>query len=177
MIQKVHVFFFFVSVSVRKRLYGDYFARIHDPKWDSRVLFGVGVVAGHWGSVGIWVLIVVTMLYSLRLNAVVVPTAVVLLCDILHRAACAFLSPLFLVAVCLVYYNKKAKLQEELIMESFGQSYLDYVDKPVVADAASLRFTSEVVSFVFASPSENKGFFSNGNLDDAASAYTWLLVL
>ncbi|KAL0681689.1 hypothetical protein Bca4012_048536 [Brassica carinata] len=108
---------------------------------------------------------------------VVVPTAVVLLCDILHRAACAFLSPLFLVAVCLVYYNKKAKLQEELIMESFGQSYLDYVDKPVVADAASLRFTSEVVSFVFASPSENKGFFSNGNLDDAASAYTWLLVL
>ncbi|KAH0937387.1 hypothetical protein HID58_004848 [Brassica napus] len=72
------------------------------------------------------------------------------------------LSLLFLVTVCVVYYNKKAKLEEGLM--------------PVVADAASSRFTSEVVSLVFASPSENKGFFSNGNLDDAASAYTWLLV-
>lgn len=94
-------------------------------------------LSGGWVNVGIWGLIVVTMLmqydstlYLARYSEkVVVPTAVVLLCDILHRAACAFLSPLFLVAVCLVYYNKKAKLQEELIMESFGQSYLDYVDK------------------------------------------------
>ncbi|KAF2578909.1 hypothetical protein F2Q68_00000821 [Brassica cretica] len=69
---------------VRKRLYRDYYARTHDPKWDvdtplwSKVLFGVGVMVGHWlatfegpelhrlpggwVNVGIWGLIVVTML-------------------------------------------------------------------------------------------------------------------
>ncbi|CAH2069417.1 unnamed protein product [Thlaspi arvense] len=169
-------YFFFFNVSVRKRLYGDYYARKHDPKWDvntplwSRVLFGVGIVAGHWlaafegpelhrlpggwANVGIWGLIVTTMLmhydstlYLARYSEkVVVPTAVVrfgpyrwirhpiyastmLLIATYCTALRAPLSLLFLVAVCLVYYSKKAKLEEELMVESFGQSYSDYADK------------------------------------------------
>ncbi|KFK27475.1 hypothetical protein AALP_AA8G388500 [Arabis alpina] len=169
-------YFFFFNVSVRKRLYGDYYARTHDPKWDvntplwSRVLFGVGIVVGHWlaafegpelhrlpggwANVGIWGLIVVTMLmhydstlYLARYSEkVVVPTAVVQFGPyrwvrhpiyastmLLFATYCTALrapwSLLFLVAVCLVYYSKKAKLEEELMVESFGQSYLEYADK------------------------------------------------
>ncbi|CAN6871049.1 unnamed protein product [Brassica oleracea] len=169
-------YFFFFNVSVRKRLYGDYYSRNHDPKWDvdtplwSRVLFGVGVVVGHWlaafegpelhrlpgdwANVGIWGLIVVTMLmhydstlYLARYSEkVVVPTDVVqfgpyrwvrhpiyasamLLFATYCTALRAPLSLLFLVAVCLVYYSKKAKMEEELMVESFGQRYLDYADK------------------------------------------------
>ncbi|XP_010443708.1 PREDICTED: uncharacterized protein LOC104726535 isoform X1 [Camelina sativa] len=169
-------YFFFFNVTVRKRLYGDYYARSHDPKWDvntplwSRVLFGVGVMVGHWlaafegpelhrlpggwANVGIWILIVVTMLmhydstlYLARYSEkVVVPTAVVqfgpyrwvrhpiyastmLLFATYCTALRAPLSLLFLLAVSLVYYNKKAKLEEELMVENFGQSYSDYADK------------------------------------------------
>lgn len=169
-------YFFFFNVSVRKRLYGDYYARTHDPKWDvnmplwSRILFGVGIMVGHWlaafegpelhrlpggwANVGIWVLIVITMLmhydstlYLARYSEkVVVPTAVVqfgpyrwvrhpiyastmLLFATYCTALRAPLSLLFLLAVSLVYYNKKAKLEEELMVESFGQSYSDYADK------------------------------------------------
>nr|AAM65387.1 unknown [Arabidopsis thaliana] len=169
-------YFFFFNVSVRKRLYGDYYARTHDPKWDvntplwSRILFGVGIMVGHWlaafegpelhrlpggwANVGIWILIVITMLmhydstlYLARYSEkVVVPTAVVQFGPyrwvrhpiyastmLLFAAYCtalrAPLSLLFLLAVCLVYYNKKAKMEEELMVESFGQSYSDYADK------------------------------------------------
>ncbi|CAA7032198.1 unnamed protein product [Microthlaspi erraticum] len=169
-------YFFFFNVSVRKRLYGDHYARTHDPKWDvntplwSRVLFGIGIMVGHWlaafegpelhrlpggwANAGIWVLIVVTMLmhydstlYLARYSEkVVVPTDVVqfgpyrwvrhpiyastmLLFATYCTALRAPLSLLFLVAVCLVYYNKKAKVEEELMVESFGQSYSDYADK------------------------------------------------
>lgn len=103
----VYHYFFFFNVSVRKRLYGDYYARRHDPKWDvnlpmwSRLLFSAGVMVGHWlaafegpelhlipggwSNLGIWALIIVTFL--LQYNAtlylakysenVVVPSAVV----------------------------------------------------------------------------------------------------
>jgi len=80
----VYHYFFFFNVSVRKRLYGDYYARPHDPKWDinvptrSRILFSAGVMAGHWlaafegpelhlipggwNNLGIWALIITTLL-------------------------------------------------------------------------------------------------------------------
>ncbi|CAF1698392.1 unnamed protein product [Brassica napus] len=124
------------------------------PLW-SKVLFGVRVMVGHWlaafegpelhrlsggwVNVGIWGLIVVTMLmqydstlYLARYSEkVVVPTAVVqfgpyrwimhpiyaftiLLFATYFNALRASLSLLFLVAVCLVYYDKKAKLEEDL---------------------------------------------------------------
>jgi len=54
---------------------------------------------------------------------------------------------------------------------AFGGCY-----QPVVADAAPLRFTRDVVPFAFASRSAEKGSLSSGNLDDAASANTWLLL-
>ncbi|RDX97447.1 hypothetical protein CR513_19774, partial [Mucuna pruriens] len=92
---------------VRKRLYGDYYARPHDPKWDvnlpmwSRLLFSAGVMVGHWlaafegpelhlipggwSNLGIWGLIITTLLmqYNATLylakysENVVVPSAVV----------------------------------------------------------------------------------------------------
>ncbi|KAF2578907.1 hypothetical protein F2Q68_00000822 [Brassica cretica] len=147
---------------VRKRLYRDYYARTHDPKWDVDTrLYGlrfclvfvswldIGLLllkglsftrlSGGWVNVGIWGLIVVTMLmqydstlYLARYSEkVVVPTAVVQFGPyrwIMHpiyastilpfatycNALRASLSLLFLVAVCLVYYDKKAKLEEEL---------------------------------------------------------------
>ena len=96
-------------------------------------------LSGGWVNVGIWGLIVVTMLmqydstlYLARYSEkVVVPTAVVqfgpyrwimhpiyaftiLLFATYFNALRASLSLLFLVAVCLVYYDKKAKLEEDL---------------------------------------------------------------
>ncbi|XP_028799510.1 uncharacterized protein LOC114754835 [Neltuma alba] len=103
----VYHYFFFFSVTVRKRLYGDYYMRPHDPKWDvslpmwNRLLFSFGVMVGHWlaafegpelhqipggwNNLGIWTLIIVTLLmqYNATLylskycEKVVVPTAVV----------------------------------------------------------------------------------------------------
>lgn len=103
----IYHYFFFFNVSVRKRLYGDYYARRHDPKWDvslpmwSRLLFSAGVMVGHWlaafegpelhripggwNNLGIWALIIVTLLLQYKSTLylakysenVVVPTAVV----------------------------------------------------------------------------------------------------
>ncbi|OIW06151.1 hypothetical protein TanjilG_01778 [Lupinus angustifolius] len=103
----VYHYFFFLNVSVRKRLYGDYYARPHDPKWDvnspvwSRLLFSAGVMVGHWlaafegpelhripggwNNLGIWALIILSVLmqYNATLylakysENVVVPSAVV----------------------------------------------------------------------------------------------------
>ncbi|MED6204984.1 hypothetical protein PIB30_117984 [Stylosanthes scabra] len=172
----VYHYFFFFNVSVRKRLYGDYFARPHDPKWDvnlpmmSRLLFSAGVVVSHWlaafegpelhripggwNNVGIWALILTTLLmqYNATLylakysENVVVPTAVVqfgpyrwvrhpiyssamLLFVTYFVALRAPLSSLFVVAVCLLYYSQKAKLEEALMVESFGESYTQYASK------------------------------------------------
>ncbi|GAU30432.1 hypothetical protein TSUD_364770 [Trifolium subterraneum] len=103
----VYHYFFFFNVSVRKRLYGDYYARRHDPKWDvnlptwSRLLFSAGIMVGHglaafegpelslkhgvWSNLGIWALIIVTLLFHYNSTLylanysenVVVPTSVV----------------------------------------------------------------------------------------------------
>ncbi|KAF8402936.1 hypothetical protein HHK36_011029 [Tetracentron sinense] len=172
----VYHYFFFFNVSVRKRLYGDYYPRPHDPKWDVslpnwyRILFCAGVMAGHWlaalegpelhlipggwSNVGIWVLIMVTLFtqYNSTLylanysEKVVVPTAVVqfgpyrwvrhpiysstmLLFATYCIALRAPLSLLFVIAVCLMYYDQKAKLEEGLMAETFGERYMEYMSK------------------------------------------------
>lgn len=172
----VYHYFFFFSVSIRKRLYGDYFVRPHDPKWDVqppmwyRLLFGAGVTVGHWlaafegpelhripggwSNVGIWVMILVTLLmqYNASLylakysEKVVVPTAVVqfgpyrwvrhpiyaslmLLFATYCIALRAPLSSMFLVAVCVLYYEQKARMEEALMVENFGERYLEYASK------------------------------------------------
>ncbi|KAF1899822.1 hypothetical protein Lal_00019954 [Lupinus albus] len=90
-----------VTSVVRKRLYGDYYARPHDPKWDvnspmwSRLLFSAGVMVGHWlaafegpelhlipggwNNLGIWALIIynATLHLAKYSENVVVPNAVV----------------------------------------------------------------------------------------------------
>ncbi|EOY33988.1 hypothetical protein QUC31_018649 [Theobroma cacao] len=172
----VYHYFFFFNVSVRKRLYGDYYARPHDPKWDVnppkwyRLLFCVGVMVGHWlaafegpelhripggwSNVVVWILVVATLLmqYNSTLylakysEKVVVPTAVVqfgpyrwvrhpiyastmLLFATYCVALRAPLSSLFVLAVCLMYYEQKAKLEEALMVETFGESYSEYASK------------------------------------------------
>lgn len=172
----VYHYFFFFNVSVRRRLYGDYYARPHDPKWDIgppkwlRLLFCAGVMVGHWlaafegpelhripggwSNVGVWVLILITILmhYNSTLylakysEKVVVPTAVVqfgpyrwvrhpiyastmLLFATYCIALRAPLSLLFVVAVCLLYYQQKAKLEEAVMVETFGEGYLEYAGR------------------------------------------------
>lgn len=39
------------------------------------------------------------------------------------------LSCLFLVAVCVAYYEQKARLEEELLLETFGEDYREYMYK------------------------------------------------
>lgn len=172
----VYHYFFFLHVSVRKRLYGDCFAREHDAKWDislpnwQKLLFCVGVMAGHWlaafegvelhlipggwNNVGVWFLIALAVfmqyhstLYLAKYSEkVVVPTAVVefgpyrfvrhpiyastMLLFVAYFAALrAPLSVVFVVAVCLVYYGQKAKLEETVMVESYGESYSEYASK------------------------------------------------
>ncbi|KDP42236.1 hypothetical protein JCGZ_02966 [Jatropha curcas] len=172
----VYHYFFFFNVSVRKRLYGDYYARPHDSKWDvsppkwSRLFFCVGVMVAHWlaafegpelhlvpggwSNAGIWILILLTLLmqYNSTLylakysEKVVVPTAVVqfgpyrwvrhpiysstmLLFATYFIALRAPLSLLFVIAVCLIYYAQKAKMEEALMIENFRESYLEYMSK------------------------------------------------
>lgn len=172
----VYQYFFFFNVSVRKQLYGDYFARDHHPKWDVklphlyRVFFCAGVMLGHWLAafegpelhlipggwinVGVWGFIMLTLfmhyhstLYLAKYSEkVVVPTAVVqfgpyrwvrhpiyssvmLLFAVYCAALRAPLSLLFLVAVCVLYYDQKAKLEENAMVEAFGDRYIEYTNK------------------------------------------------
>nr|CAD1839697.1 unnamed protein product [Ananas comosus var. bracteatus] len=103
----VYHYFFFFEPSVRRRLYGDLYPRVHDPKWDVRmpphlqVGFAALVMIGHWlaayegpelhlvpggwANLGIWVLIFMVLfmryhsvLYLAKYSEkVAVPTAVV----------------------------------------------------------------------------------------------------
>ncbi|XP_057953138.1 uncharacterized protein LOC131147645 [Malania oleifera] len=172
----VYHYFFFFNVSIRRRLYGDYYARPHDPKWDVRLpnwyslLFCAGVMAGHWlaafegpelhlipgawSNLGIWILIVVALfmqyhstLYLAKYSEkVVVPTAVVqfgpyrwvrhpiysstMLLFVTYCVALrAPISSLFVIAVCLLYYEQKARLEEDLMLETFGERYSEYMNK------------------------------------------------
>ncbi|CDP09083.1 unnamed protein product [Coffea canephora] len=172
----VYHYFFFFNVSVRKRLYGDYYPREHDPAWDitlprwQKLLFCVGVMVGHWfaafegpelhlvpggwSNLGIWILIMLTLfmqyhstLYLAKYSEkVVVPTSVVLfgpyrfvrhpiyastmLLFVTYFAAMrAPLSALFIVAVCIFYYGQKAKLEELMMVKTFGQMYTGYTNK------------------------------------------------
>ncbi|MBA0735656.1 hypothetical protein Gogos_019485 [Gossypium gossypioides] len=172
----VYHYFSFFNVSVRKRLYGDYYARPHDLKWDVnpqkwyRLLYCVGVMVGHWfaafealelyripgswSNVGVWILIVATLLiqYSSTVylvkysEKVVVPTAVVrfgpyrwiqhpiyastmLLFATYCIALRAPLSLIFVVVVCSMYYDQKAKLEDVLMVETLGESYPEYASK------------------------------------------------
>nr|GMD62348.1 protein C-terminal S-isoprenylcysteine carboxyl O-methyltransferase [Ipomoea batatas] len=139
----VYHYFFFFNVSVRKRLYGDFFPREHDPKWDislpnwQKLLFSAGVAFGHWIAAfegpelhlipGGWS----------NAEKVVVPTAVVQFGPyrfvrhpiyastmLLFASYCialrAPLSSLFTIAVCFMYYGQKAKLEEGVMVETFG---------------------------------------------------------
>uniref|UniRef100_A0A6N2MIB2 Protein-S-isoprenylcysteine O-methyltransferase n=1 Tax=Salix viminalis TaxID=40686 RepID=A0A6N2MIB2_SALVM len=144
----VYHYFFFFNVSVRKRLYGDYYARPHDPKWDlhpprwSRLCF-----AWHMVGTGLQLLKVqscTSFLYNSTFylakysEKVVVPIAVVqfgpyrwvrhpiysstmLLFATYFLALRAPLSLLFVVA--------KAKMEEDLMIETFGEKYLEYMGK------------------------------------------------
>lgn len=172
----VYHYFFFLNASIRKRLYGDYNPREHDPRWDislpnwQKLLFCAGVMVGHWlaafegpelhlipggwSNLGIWGLIVVTVfmqyhstLYLAKYSEkVVVPTAVVQFGPyrfvrhpiyastmLLFVAYCvalrAPLSALFIAVVCSVYYGNKAKLEETLMVENFGERYMEYASK------------------------------------------------
>ncbi|KAG8387875.1 hypothetical protein BUALT_Bualt02G0067000 [Buddleja alternifolia] len=169
-------YFFFLNISVRKRLYGDYYPREHDAKWDislpnwNKLLFCVGVMVAHWvaafegtelhlipggwNNVGIWVMIMLTVfmqyhstLYLAKYSEkVVVPTAVVqfgpyrfvrhpiyastmLLFVTYFTALRAPMSALLVIAVCLMYYGQKVKLEEALMLESFGERYREYMSK------------------------------------------------
>ncbi|KAL3331882.1 hypothetical protein AABB24_032483 [Solanum stoloniferum] len=172
----VYHYFFFLNVSIRKRLYGDYNPREHDPRWDislpnwQKLLFCVGVMAGHWfaafegpelhlipggwRNLGIWGLIVMTLfmqyhstLYLAKYSEkVVVPTAVVqfgpyrfvrhpiyastMLLSVTYCIALrAPLSALFIAVVCSVYYGNKSNLEESLMVENFGERYMEYASK------------------------------------------------
>ncbi|CAN1167151.1 hypothetical protein LINPERHAP2_LOCUS27064, partial [Linum perenne] len=172
----VYHYFFFLNVSVRKRLYGDCYERPHDSKWDvnppisSRILFIVGALIGHffaasegleihlipggWNSVLIWILIVAAILLQYNTtsylakysNKVVVPSTVVrvgpyrwvrhpmysstiLLFASYFAALRAPLSFLFVVAVSVMFYDKKAKMEEALMIESFGDGYVEYMNR------------------------------------------------
>ncbi|KAA3456694.1 Phospholipid methyltransferase [Gossypium australe] len=139
---------------------------VNPPKW-YRLLYCVGVLVGHWfasfealelhripggwSNVGVWILIVATLLiqYSSTVylakysEKVVVPTAVVRFGPyrwnwhpiyastmLLFASYCialrAPLSLIFVVAVCSMYYDQKAKLEEVLMVETFGESYPEY---------------------------------------------------
>ncbi|GAB2285801.1 hypothetical protein Dimus_020242 [Dionaea muscipula] len=171
-----YLYFFFLNVSVRKRMYGDYYVRPHDPKWDVNVpnwcrsLFCAGVMVGHWltafegpelhqvpgglSNVGIWLMILTaifthynaTFYLAKYSEKVVVPCTVVLFgpyrwirhpiyastmllllaYPVALRAPFSFL---LMAAICLLYYNQKAKLEEALMIDEFGDGYIEYMSK------------------------------------------------
>ncbi|KAG6495985.1 uncharacterized protein LOC121992611 [Zingiber officinale] len=112
------------------------------------------LIPGGWANAGIWVLILMTLfmryhsvLYLAKYSEkVAVPMEVVqfgpyrwvrhpiyastMLLFAVHCITLrAPLSLLFLCAVCAVYYGRKADLEEELMLESFGERYENYMNK------------------------------------------------
>ncbi|ONK67740.1 uncharacterized protein A4U43_C05F3250 [Asparagus officinalis] len=112
------------------------------------------LILGGWANLGTWALVMMTLfmryhsvLYLAKYSEkVVVPTAVVqfgpyrwvrhpiyastMLLFALHCITLrAPLSLGFIVAVCVWYYGRKAELEEELLLESFGERYKEYMAK------------------------------------------------
>ncbi|KAF3506163.1 hypothetical protein F2Q69_00000977, partial [Brassica cretica] len=114
---------------VRKRLYRDYYARTHDPKWDvdtplwSKVLFGVGVMVGHWLAT-----FEGPELHRLPGDILMMDYASDICFydssfrDVLQRSVVSC-SGLFGVL------RQEGKAGGRVMMESFGKSYLGYVNK------------------------------------------------
>ncbi|XP_068643277.1 uncharacterized protein [Aristolochia californica] len=127
-------------------LVGHWFAAAEGP--------ALHTVSGGWTNVAIWVAIAVALfsqyhasLYLAKYSEkVVVPTAVVqfgpyrwvrhpvyastiLMFAVYCAALRAPLSLLFVVGACVAYYEQKAKLEEGLMLEAFGQMYKDYMTK------------------------------------------------
>lgn len=112
------------------------------------------LIPGGWSCAGIWILIMLTLfmqyhstLYLAKYSEkVVVPTAVVhfgpyrfvrhpiyastmLLFVTYFLALRAPLSVFFIVAVCLMYYGQKARAEEAVMLETFGEKYTEYTEK------------------------------------------------
>ncbi|KAL6002702.1 hypothetical protein ACLOJK_022921 [Asimina triloba] len=169
-------YYLFFDASIRKRLYGDLYARQHDLKWDinlpnwARLLFAAAVMVAHWlaaaeapelqlipggwANVAIWMMILLVQFmkyhsmyylskYSVKVaepTAVVqfgpyrwvrhpIYTSVMLLFATYFAAMRAPLSLLFVVGVCLAYYDWKARLEENMMLETFGEWYKAYMNK------------------------------------------------
>ncbi|XP_058109603.1 uncharacterized protein LOC131252865 [Magnolia sinica] len=112
------------------------------------------LIPGGWANFGIWVLIAVaqfmkyhsTLYLAKYSEKVVVPTSVVqfgpyrwvrhpiyastmLLFAVYFVALRAPLSLLFVVGICLAYYSRKAKFEEDLMVKTFRESYTAYMSK------------------------------------------------
>ncbi|KAK9755266.1 hypothetical protein RND81_01G013700 [Saponaria officinalis] len=112
------------------------------------------IIPGGWTNFAIWGLILVTLftqynasLYLAKYSEKIVePTAVVhfgpyrwvrhpvyastlLLFFTYFAALRAPLSCLYIVAVCVLYYDQKAKLDEALMVDTFGEGYIEYSNK------------------------------------------------
>ncbi|KAG1339242.1 putative phospholipid methyltransferase [Cocos nucifera] len=112
------------------------------------------LISGGWANAVTWLLVAMTLfmryhsvLYLAKYSEkVVVPTAVVqfgpyrwvrhpiyastMLLFALHCITLrAPLSLAYLVAVCLFYYGQKAELEEALMVETFGETYTEYMKK------------------------------------------------
>ncbi|MCL7044977.1 hypothetical protein MKW94_003419 [Papaver nudicaule] len=132
---------FFAGVMI-----GHWFAAMEGPE--------LHLIRGGWRNFGVWGLIIATLfmhynssLYLAKYSEkVVVPTAVVqfgpyrfvrhpiyastmMLFGTYCVALRAPLSLLFIIAVCVVYYDQKAKLEESLLLETFGERYTEYMNK------------------------------------------------
>lgn len=125
---------------------GHWFAAMEGPE--------LHLIRGGWRNFGVWGLIIATLfmhynssLYLAKYSEkVVVPTSVVqfgpyrfvrhpiyastmMLLGTYCVALRAPLSLLFIIAVCVVYYDQKAKLEESLLLETFGEKYTEYMNK------------------------------------------------
>lgn len=112
------------------------------------------LIPGGWSNVGIWVLIMMAMFMQYHSTwylakyseKVVEPTAVVqfgpyrwvrhpiysstmLIFWTYCLALRAPISSLFITSVCALYYGQKAKLEEALMVETFGERYTEYTQR------------------------------------------------
>ncbi|CAM8892487.1 unnamed protein product [Rhodiola kirilowii] len=154
----VYHYFFFLSATVRKRQYGDYYTRQHDPKWDVRLpawyrlLFCGAVMGGHWLAAfeapelhlipggwrintGIWVLImfvIFTHYYATVFLAKYVDNTAESTVVVRFGPYRSIRHPIYASTMLLF----KAKLEENLMLETFGDGYKEYMNKHSVKKKA-----------------------------------------